>query len=188
MIPSTMSSSVTHWTKKGSFRIPLFTLWPSGLERSKINYHFPGWCFFRMTTKGLIWLSTLMGETLWGDQWLQHEPEGTQFRSTKIAHWKRNASLSFPFAALNTTPGGENNVTVLSTLLTQEAAAMDMATEHSTPAAFAARQSERPRSLNLVAGLKGTTNLRVITITTLTWRYPPRPNGQRHVHLFQERQ
>ena len=50
---------------------------------------------------------------------------------------------------------------VRSTLLTQEASAVNMVTEDSTPAASVARQSERPRSLNLLAGLKGTTNLGV---------------------------
>ena len=103
MIPSTMSSTVTHWTEKGSYRIPSFTLWPSGLERYKINYHFPGWCFFGMTTKGLTWRL--------GNRGVENEPAIPLLvhfgrRSIPITNGWRLAEGSFCWVDLKETEAG----------------------------------------------------------------------------------
>ena len=50
-----MSSTDIYWTEKTSFGIPSLTLAPTGLERSSIRRHLPGWCFFGMTPKRLVW-------------------------------------------------------------------------------------------------------------------------------------
>ena len=39
-----------------SWLMPTFTLAPSGLDRSTISRHFPGWLDFGMTPKGLTWV------------------------------------------------------------------------------------------------------------------------------------
>ena len=55
MIPPMTLSTFMYCKEQGSLGMPLLMLWPTGLDKSKISYHFPCWYFFGVTPKKLTW-------------------------------------------------------------------------------------------------------------------------------------
>ena len=66
-------------TEKGSFKMPSLTLWPNGLDRSKISPHYPGWCFLVITPKQLTWRFGI-GE-------IRKGPATRPFSSSESRYW-----------------------------------------------------------------------------------------------------
>ena len=54
-MPAVISSTSMRCREKCLPAIPSLTLWPAGLDRSRMRCHFPGWWRLGMTPKQLTW-------------------------------------------------------------------------------------------------------------------------------------
>ena len=103
MIPTMTLSTFMYCKEQGSLGMPLLMLWPTGLDKSKISYHFPCWYFFGVTPKKLTWRFGI-GDIAWG-------PATWPFWSSVKRYWSITAGWSaadgmFWVADLNDTAKG----------------------------------------------------------------------------------